>query len=647
MTISAFHFAEPRWLWLAVVAPVLLVLLHRHAATARRAQLARMASPQFVGQLTASHSPARRRFKNLLLLAAFALAGLALARPQWGAVATDKAWLGEDVVFCLDCSLSMTTRDVLPSRLERAKFAMLDFVRKQSHGRVGLVAFAGGAFIQCPLTFDADAFEETLLSVDENTIPIPGTDIGRALNEANHALDKGSRRKLVVLVTDGEDLEKSGIAAAKNLATNGVVVFTIGVGTPTGKEIQTRNAAGQPELLRDAQGEIVRSRLDETTLRKIAEATGGGYFPLGTLGDGLTKVRSAIHALDRAGGLRQSAKNGMDRYHWLIAAMLALLIAESLLGTRRKAIPTAALLIPMLLLLFGQPAQASPGTNFPPPATARDFYNAGARLLAATNFAGAETMFESALATQDERVQPSALYDLGHTRFGEGAELLKKGPDAQKVSAQGGAALAAGENAIRSAESALAETNLDRMISSYLEGRGARRELRAAEKAVKSAMETYGKTLLKWQRAADDFKSAAEMNPADTNAARNAEIVERRIAKLVDSLRQIQEMMGAMGKSKQDLGKLLSKLKGQIPAPNAPPGATGEDGDDDEGQGVQPDELAGQKENAPREGEQLPARLSPDQAGQILDGLSLDGGRRLSMSDKQGTPPGDRKGRNW
>jgi hypothetical protein len=112
----------------------------------------------------------------------------------------------------------------------------------------------------------------------------------------------------------------------------------------------------------------------------------------------------------------------------------------------------------------------------------------------------------------------------------------------------------------------------------------------------------------------------------------------------VDSLQKMQGMMGAMGKQREDLSKVLSKLKGQIPAPNAPPGGTGDD--DDEG-GVQPDSLAGQKENASREGDQMPLSLSPDQAGQILDGLSLDGGRRLSMSDKQGAPPRDRTGRNW
>ena len=295
-----------------------------------------MASPHFVTELTASHSPARRRFKNLLLLAAFAFAGLALARPQWGSVESFQKWVGEDVVFVLDCSRSMLASDVAPNRLQRAKFSILDFVQRQSHGRVGLIAFAGSAFIQCPLTFDYDAFDETLLSVDENVMPIPGTDIGRALNEASHAMDRNARRKMIVLVTDGEDLEKSGVAAAKSLATNGVVVFTIGVGTPAGKEIQYANAAGQPELLRDAKGEIVRSRLDEQTLREIAQATGGSYYPLGALGDGLNQIRSAIHRLDSADGTRQSAQNGVDHFHLPLAIALALVIVESLTGTRRR-----------------------------------------------------------------------------------------------------------------------------------------------------------------------------------------------------------------------------------------------------------------------------------------------------------------------
>jgi tetratricopeptide (TPR) repeat protein len=297
----------------------------------------------------------------------------------------------------------------------------------------------------------------------------------------------------------------------------------------------------------------------------------------------------------------------------------------------------------LLTLAFCFSVRAVDETNSFSPITARDFYNAGTKLLTAKKFADAEKMFQTALAAQDERVQPAAVYNLGHARFAAGVELLKKGPDAQKVAAQGGAALTAGDHAIGAAESALAENNLDKMIAAYIEGRGARHELREAEKAVRAALETYGKTLQKWQRAADDFKGAAELNPADTNAARNAEIVERGIAKLVDSLRKMQEMAGMMGKQKLDLGKLLSKLKGQIPAPNAPPGAAGDDDEED----VKPDSLAGQKENASRNGDQMQVPLSPDQAGQILDGLSLDGSRRLPMSDKEGRPPKDKNGRNW
>lgn len=336
MNFADFHFAEPGWLWLALLGPALLWLLQLSAARARREQLARLASPQFVKELTRSHSPGRRRFKNGLLLLAVFFSGLALARPQWGSGEMSKAWLGEDLVFVLDCSESMLATDVLPNRLERAKYAILDFVQRQSHGRVGLVAFAGSAFIQCPLTLDTGAFQETLMAVDDKTIPIPGTDIGRALREASHAMEKGSRHKLIVLVTDGEDLEKDGVKEAKELATNGVVVFTIGVGTPAGKEIRTVNAAGNPELVRDAQGGIVRSRLDETTLREIAEATGGSYFPLGTIGEGLSRIRPAIHRLELAGARQKARKNGVDRYHWFIAAMLGLLVAESLMGTRRK-----------------------------------------------------------------------------------------------------------------------------------------------------------------------------------------------------------------------------------------------------------------------------------------------------------------------
>jgi Ca-activated chloride channel homolog len=336
MDFSHPHFEAPHWLWLAAVAPLLLAWLHRRAAVKRRQQLAQMASPRFVEQLTASHSPARRRFKEILLLLAFVFAGIALARPQWGELKSSGQFLGEDVVFVLDSSYSMLSTDVRPNRLQRAKLAIADFVRTHGRGRVGLVTFAGSAFLNCPLTLDYDAFENALDAVDEKTIPLPGTDIGRALSEANRAMGKNSRRKLVVLLTDGEDLENGGVATAKTLGTNGVVIFTVGVGSPAGSEIQMLNPAGQMDFVRDAKGEVVRSRLDEKTLAAIASATGGDYYPLGALGEGLAKVRSAVETLDRSAESKNARSRGIDRFYWPVAAVLALLVGEPLIGTRRR-----------------------------------------------------------------------------------------------------------------------------------------------------------------------------------------------------------------------------------------------------------------------------------------------------------------------
>jgi len=290
------------------------------------------------------------------------------------------------------------------------------------------------------------------------------------------------------------------------------------------------------------------------------------------------------------------------------------------------------------------PAVAEDATTNVALVSARDFYNAGTRLLLAKKFADAERMFQAALAAQDDRVQPGALYNVGETRFASGVERLKQGPNAQKMTDQGAATLSNGDRAIHEAESALAANDLNRMIQAYLDGRGARRELRDAQKAVSEAMEMFGKTLEQWQRSADDFKGVNELNP-DTNAVHNAEVVEGDIARLVDTVRKMQSMMGMMGKQRQDLGKLLSKLKGQIPAADAPPGQSGEDDEDNEG--VKPESLTGKKENAGKQGEQMQVQLSPDQANQILNGLSLDGTRRLDMSDKQGLPPKDRKGKVW
>ena len=648
MDFSNPHFEEPHWLWLAFLGPVLLACLQAYSAKARGRQLAQVASPHFLGELTTSHSPARRRFKNILLLLAVACVGLALARPQWGEFESTDEWLGEDVVFALDCSNSMLATDVRPSRMQRAKLAILDFVRQGGGRRVGLVAFAGSAFLQCPLTFDHEAFEDALMAVDEKTIPMPGTDIGRALREADHAMEKKSRRKLIVLVTDGEDLEKGGVQTAQELKTNSVVVFTVGVGSPAGTDIQVLNRAGQMELLRDNKGEVVRSRLDEETLRAIAQATGGNYFPLGPRGDGLARVRSAFAALNDASGSNRARKRGVERFHVPVALALLFLTLERLLGTRRRTSRTSVLKSPLplahvgalvalsFLLVHNPMAATNDATNAVVairsekiPATPREKYNAGTRLLAEGKLADAESQLQSVLMTQDERTQPAALYNLGHVRFAQGVEALKKEAPARQTIGRSRAAVEQGQAAMQQAQSALAEKEVQKMVSAYLNGRGARREFREALKVVKHAMETHATALIKWRRALGDFRSVAELNPADTNAVQNAAIVEKEIAKLVDSLREMEQMAMMMGAMSQQLKGLMEKLKGQIPMENMPPGAPGDDDDE-----VMPESLRGQEENSSKEGKELERPLSPEEAGRLLDGFQLDGGRRLPMSNR-------------
>lgn len=336
MTFSNPHFAEPQWLWLALLGPLVLMALQRYAAAARRRQLRQIADPSRLGTLTRTHSPLRRHVKDFVLVLAVGAIGLALARPQWGEQEDTTQLLGEDIVFLVDCSKSMLATDVTPNRLQRAKYSIQEYVQNRSRGRVGLVAFAGQAFLQCPLTFDHQAFQDSLAVIDERTIPVGGTDIGRALDEGFRAMEKGSRRKLLIIVTDGEDLEKGAVKMAEKLEKEGVVVFALGVGTPAGSEITLINELGQVSLLYDGQGQIVRSKLDEETLTKVVQTTHGAYYALGPAGEGLARVRVAMDTLDYAVGPRGAKRSGVERFHLPVAIALVLLAGEPLIGTRRR-----------------------------------------------------------------------------------------------------------------------------------------------------------------------------------------------------------------------------------------------------------------------------------------------------------------------
>lgn len=288
-------------------------------------------------------------------------------------------------------------------------------------------------------------------------------------------------------------------------------------------------------------------------------------------------------------------------------------------------------------------AASIPSTPEPAlPQTPREFFNAGTRELLSGKLREAEASLETALASQDHRLQPPALYNLGHVRFRQGLEELKKGPSAGPTAARARAATQDADAAARDAADALASDDIQKMVASYLRGRGVRRELKAATKAVRQAMDTEGAALGKWQRSSGDFKSTVELNGKDADAQKNADTVDGFIAKLVDSLKEMQQVASAMGNKGDDLKEKLKQLKGRIPAPDMPPGAAGDDDDDEDmPNGPQP----GQKESSGKEGQEM--SLSPEQAGWLLNGFKLDSEHRLPMGQETTAQPKTRSGRTW
>ena len=220
----------------------------------------------------------------------------------------------------------------------------------------------------------------------------------------------------------------------------------------------------------------------------------------------------------------------------------------------------------------------------------------------------------------------------------------KKAPSAESASARSQKAAEQGDEAISMADDALESNELQKIVVAYLNGRGKRRELKAAKEAVLQALQAHGATLAKWERASGDFKSAVELDSTQADARHNADVVDRQIARLVDRLRQLQKCCAACAGKCDKLNSKLKQLKGRIPASQMPPGA-GEDEDEDDlaTQGPPP----GQKEAPSREGKEQEARLSPEQAGWLLEGFKLDNERRLPMGQPAPAQPKDRSRKTW
>ena len=449
-------FATPLWLAGGLLAALLLVLLFLLAEKRAWQRLHIFASPGLLERLTGSHSRQRLWIKNSLLILGVFLLFMTLSRPQWGADWESAETIGMDVMIALDTSRSMLAEDINPNRLERSKLAVLDLLETIRGDRVGLIAFAGRAFLQSPLTLDYQAFQQTLAAIDTDTIPLGGTDIAAAIDEAEAYFEKTGNERILILITDGEDLEASGLQRAREAGNNGTRILTVGVGSTRGELIPITNARGERDFLRDDSGTPVSTALDESMLRRIAEVTNGLYAPMGPTGDGLLRAYEFI--LTQGSGQEQREllqRRPIERFQWPLLAAIFLLLAESLLTTRRRPLPgksapgslTALLFIGILLSpdalsassareaakayregRFEESVQHYREALLKNPDEAKLLFNLGVSAYRAGSYEEAIIQFEKGLRVGDPGIQQKAFYNLGNSRVAHGFDLLEEQP---------------------------------------------------------------------------------------------------------------------------------------------------------------------------------------------------------------------------
>ncbi|MGD8239670.1 MAG: VWA domain-containing protein [Armatimonadota bacterium] len=342
MGLLRFENPETLHLLWAVGAAGLLIAW---GARARARALARFGAPALIARLAGSISPRRRRARAALVLVGMALVVLALARPQLGTRVETLQRRGIDIVVAVDCSESMAAEDVKPSRLETARREIRGLLSRLRGDRIGIVAFAGTAFTQCPLTLDYLAAEVLLDGLGTDLIPTPGTRLGPAIGTAIKAFQgKPGKHKAIVLITDGEDHAGAGsalaepLAAAERAAEAGVVIHTIGVGGARGEPIPLYDDSGaRTGYKKDQSGKVVLSALNDRQLKRIASASGGRYYPAASGELGLDEIYRHLSRMEQKEiGTRRFTEHA-ERYQWALVPGIVLLCIATWMGERRRA----------------------------------------------------------------------------------------------------------------------------------------------------------------------------------------------------------------------------------------------------------------------------------------------------------------------
>jgi Ca-activated chloride channel family protein len=559
-------FAHPGWLLAGACACGALIWTWRSVDARQRRALEQFVAPQLRAELTGSLSRARVLARRALYASAVALLFAALAEPQAGFHWEPVTRRGNDIIFAVDTSRSMLTPDVKPNRLTRAKLAIDDFVSRLDGDAVGLVAFAGSAFLQSPITLDYGAFRESLAALDTHIIPRGGTDITSAIQAAQAGFKgRAGSDKILILVTDGEDLEGDSLTAAKAAARqDGMKIYTVGVGSANGDLIPLPADEGGG-FLKDTAGRLVKSRLDESALKSLAAATGGMYVPLGSTNQGLdTLYDAAIAPLAKHDLSSKAQKVYNQRFQWPLGASLALLMASLLVGTRRRtrwatsrvrpSPPPVAGARPWARHALPAVAVASAMGSLIPIHAAHASVSGAASAYARGDFAKAAQEYSAAV--KKDPAQPILQFDAGTAayragEFAQAAQAFQASVDA-KQSGSGQ----------RLAEQGDAYYNLGNTL--YREG----------QQTSKSDATATIKT---WTQAVKVYDAALQLHADDPDTKFNRDFVSRKL----DELKKQQQAQSKQDQSKQDQSKQDQSKQDQSKQPSQTPGSpkpqTGQD----------------------------------------------------------------------
>jgi len=430
METAALTFAHPAWLNLLWLLPP-VILLFWWAEQRRRALIGRIVAPKLRALLAGNTSPARRWFRNACVLGALGLLAVALAGPRLGYDTLEVPHKGRDVLIAMDVSRSMLATDVAPTRLQRAKLLVEDLVSELGGDRLGLVAFAGSAFLQAPLTLDHGAVLAAVDELDTDLIPKGGSNLAAAIRTCEEAFGKAEGfSRAIVIVSDGEELDADGLEAARQAAANGIRIFTVGVGSKEGSEIPL----GPGEFVRDASGKIVQSRLDASRMTEIAEITGGFYVPLDE--DAARRlVSDGVGQMKEVEMTASASRRPIERYQWPLGAAIGLLVLQALVGERRRR-PLAVAACWFLATSSGWSAPAGltayekgdyeaarsafeKRLQMEPDAPDLQL-NAGTAAYRLKDYGKASEYFSRAMLAEDPAVRSAAEFNLGNTLFRQG-----------------------------------------------------------------------------------------------------------------------------------------------------------------------------------------------------------------------------------